>query len=1453
MFDSVHKINLYKSKINPSNYLEILTESLNQVVSTDLLNTTLEYLLDDRDLLSIDKFLLLCLKNLKTNIYFEQVFCKSNYQKLLNIPINYNIYIKFNQIIEIIKKPVLVRNESFYNYVLYKKFSNNHKLDKFYEVRELSTVECTIYTEFLLFIYEYNASDEEFVCHANKLQVCINEKSINKETFCINNEKNLKEILISINHNPEDHFYKELEKFDFANNPKDEECLISFIKTLVTKDIYSFGKVILIYQNIKATRKLNFAYFAYLYLTYVKYSSKYIKDRILNIILRTDFSDIIDMIIEFYLAQNVPTSDLDDYFANLNEFMEFNYKSYIHIIYPLLYFKYNIRIDKYDHYIKVHYILKDKENIKGHENNFDGSIGYKEISLCLLYGHFDLKKYKQLIRFDINNILNIIRHEYINKNCKVCIFEILKYMVLALDIKISENVWKYFKAIGCIICKEECEELKLNRKNSMLEKCNKNAFTNFKELLKYPENEVELIKRFIEKFENDQDFKLTIQRIYNDLPNSILDIIGYIKIEEKMKSPNKIKICSNPLDYFKEICIDNLRITNYELYSEAMDSLFNNVVSKKELKPVDDLVILNTKKYRTFLELLNDYLVYHLTNQEDTICNIPDIFKYTELFSTKILEFTTYNMLAHMNKDLIKNLFTKIILDKINHKILRFILEVNFVFKLDIDDDLLIEVCKVVDDFYYTIYLVEQKLLADKNESNFDLLQETYYKIKDYDRVQGISSMFIRPSKTNLFYEFRIDKEKENNEHEILEQFKVIEEDLGEWKNINIDDNVSRHFSMDCKIVEEDIKNLEIVTKRRQLSKDYRLIRLHELLYKSLEYKYNKPGDKINFDLIEDSLEKVENKIENNLVKINLEVLNEFYVEIKRDHISQYINDKKYEKAIEIIYSLFERKEWSFYFELGEIYFLMGNKSKSKESFKKILGIFTKDDPVYDKALIKYLELVNSKEMFSRNISNIKNNSRVWFLYGKLTDNIDYLMNSLLIDGEYKYECIPRIFHILSTTNEKKFLTKSFKSVSRLLDQPCLMSLLVPFFSQILCKINNKSMKIFINDVVISLMNIYKEVYWSALYFIDEINTDKLDIEKKIYLNKIKKMRDVLYDISKSKDIKNLKKDFPDILNCLGLHVPNKYPVIIKDIENDVLIYRSLQAPKRICFLGDDGKKYYYLCKYKDDLRKDSRFIEVCRLINKLYEDSTKYYIRTYEVIPCFYNFGLIEYIDNLVSLKTIATQYYDNINLVARKYSTKKKIGMKDFSSVVASFKPFMDKFLRLNVSDPYQWYRIRDNYIKTCGVINIVGWFMGLGDRHTENILLDRSTFDMVHVDLNCIFDKGKSCSIPELVPFRLTQNILDGFGALGVHGTYTSACVRTLDLLQSNRSIILTNLLSFVYDPLHEWNKKESTGKKIVDGLSNKIENGDVLSKIEDLNEEAMDQSNLCQMYIGWLSFI
>lgn len=66
-------------------------------------------------------------------------------------------------------------------------------------------------------------------------------------------------------------------------------------------------------------------------------------------------------------------------------------------------------------------------------------------------------------------------------------------------------------------------------------------------------------------------------------------------------------------------------------------------------------------------------------------------------------------------------------------------------------------------------------------------------------------------------------------------------------------------------------------------------------------------------------------------------------------------------------------------------------------------------------------------------------------------------------------------------------------------------------------------------------------------------------------------------------------------------------------------------------------------------------------------------------------------------------------------------------------------------------------------------MGYILGLGDRHPQNILIDCNSAELVHIDLGVAFEQGKILPTPETVPFRLTRDIEDGMGASGVEGVY------------------------------------------------------------------------------------
>lgn len=51
---------------------------------------------------------------------------------------------------------------------------------------------------------------------------------------------------------------------------------------------------------------------------------------------------------------------------------------------------------------------------------------------------------------------------------------------------------------------------------------------------------------------------------------------------------------------------------------------------------------------------------------------------------------------------------------------------------------------------------------------------------------------------------------------------------------------------------------------------------------------------------------------------------------------------------------------------------------------------------------------------------------------------------------------------------------------------------------------------------------------------------------------------------------------------------------------------------------------------------------------------------------------------------------------------------------------------------------YSSRLAYAHTTAVMSMVGYILGLGDRHGENILFDSTNGDCVHVDFNCLFNR-------------------------------------------------------------------------------------------------------------------
>lgn len=71
--------------------------------------------------------------------------------------------------------------------------------------------------------------------------------------------------------------------------------------------------------------------------------------------------------------------------------------------------------------------------------------------------------------------------------------------------------------------------------------------------------------------------------------------------------------------------------------------------------------------------------------------------------------------------------------------------------------------------------------------------------------------------------------------------------------------------------------------------------------------------------------------------------------------------------------------------------------------------------------------------------------------------------------------------------------------------------------------------------------------------------------------------------------------------------------------------------------------------------------------------------------------------------------------------------------------------------------WWARTASYTRSLATASIVGYCLGLGDRHLDNLLLDTATAEVVHIDYNIAFDKGAKLRVPEVVPFRYASLLL------------------------------------------------------------------------------------------------
>lgn len=356
-----------------------------------------------------------------------------------------------------------------------------------------------------------------------------------------------------------------------------------------------------------------------------------------------------------------------------------------------------------------------------------------------------------------------------------------------------------------------------------------------------------------------------------------------------------------------------------------------------------------------------------------------------------------------------------------------------------------------------------------------------------------------------------------------------------------------------------------------------------------------------------------------------------------------------------------------------------------------------------------------------------------------------------------------------------------------------------------------------------------------------------------------------------------------------------------KGLADSVVVMNGINAPKVVECYGSDGKIYRQLAKSgNDDLRQDAVMEQFFGLVNTFLHNNRdtwkrKLGVRTYKVVPFTPSAGVIEWVDGTLPLGEYLIGSSRNGGAhgrygvgdwsfsKCREHMMNAKDKRKAFQEVCQNFRPVMHRFFLERFLQPADWFKKRLAYARSVAASSMVGYIVGLGDRHSMNILVDQATAEVVHIDLGVAFEQGLMLKTPERVPFRLTRDIIDGMGVTGVEGVFRKCCEETLSVMRTNKEALLTIIEVFIHDPLYKWalsplkalqrqketeddmetswedsqdeyegNKDAARALMRVKQKLDGYEDGEMRSvhgQVQQLIQDAIDPERLCHMFPGW----
>jgi hypothetical protein len=362
-----------------------------------------------------------------------------------------------------------------------------------------------------------------------------------------------------------------------------------------------------------------------------------------------------------------------------------------------------------------------------------------------------------------------------------------------------------------------------------------------------------------------------------------------------------------------------------------------------------------------------------------------------------------------------------------------------------------------------------------------------------------------------------------------------------------------------------------------------------------------------------------------------------------------------------------------------------------------------------------------------------------------------------------------------------------------------------------------------------------------------------------------------------------------------NLKLPGTNGVRIVSCLNDIAVLATKSRPKKIVLLGENGSLHTYLLKGREDVNLDASIQHCFQLANRvLAENAQGLRIRTYAILPLATGAGLIRFVDGVTSVFALYRHHFahvqrskiaiqhaaqgktqssrskdsrdakldDSLSLAQRPsdhffskltpllkaHGISAKAGRDQwptqildrvFTELVEETPAYLlSNELQCASMDAKELFTNTARFARSNAVMSILGYVLGVGDRHLENILIDWATAEVIHIDFNISYDHGLALRVPECVPFRLTRNFVHAFGVGQLEGHFKETCRTVATAMYRSRHVVSALMDAFAIDAEIDWTS--SSHVKNEENIRGRVNEEGALKLLPTYLEEA---TSLC----------